>query len=343
MLRIEKSTGSLIRLPDSSTQDSGLLERYDIQKMIRNYAPDFFKELGEALLLIGEEVQPAEFVKDRIDLLALDTEGTAVVIELKRGGDNKLQLMQGISYAGMVAEWSPDRILQQFASFVNKPLESARDELEQFLDEGLGTLNQSQRIVLLADQFPYEVLIGSKWLHEKDVRCYRFVLASGESGQVFLTCPRVYPPLELTETASKPAVSGLTTGYSTWDEALENGVENPAVKQFFQQELANGVENTLAGGWLYYRVGNRRMFSVGPRRPHAYVWQYDRFDDDVAFWRSLLGESAEVRIVDHGRSLRFLLKTEEQFVKFKNALNQDLVNKHFIDAGEDEAPPEPPT
>jgi len=196
MLRLDKSTGALVRLADSSTQGAGLLERSDIQKMIRQNAGDFFKELGEDLLLIGEEVQPADFVKDRIDLLALDSEGTAVIIELKRGADNKLQLMQAISYAGMVSEWDSERILRQYAIFVKKPIEDARDELEQFLNEGLGTLNQSQRIVLLPDQFPYEVLIGSKWLPEKDIRCYRFVLAEGELSQIFVTCPRVYPPLE---------------------------------------------------------------------------------------------------------------------------------------------------
>ena len=266
MLRIDKGTGSFVRLTDSSTASAGLLERYDIQKMIRQGSADFFKEIGEDLLLIGEEVQPAEFVKDRIDLLALDSEGVTVVIELKRGADNKLQLMQAVSYAGMVSEWEPERVLRQYAGFAKKPLEDARDDIEQFLDEGLGTLNQSQRVILLADQFPYEVLIGSKWLREKDLRCYRFVLAEGDAGQIFLTCPRAYPPLELTETASKPGTSAVTSGYSDWATALSEGVENLAVKSFFQAGLDSGAENTLAGGQLYYRIGDRREFSSVPAK-----------------------------------------------------------------------------
>lgn len=340
MLRIDKSTGSLIRLTDSSTHGAGLLERYDIQKMIRQSANAFFKEMGEDLILIGEEIQPADFVKDRIDLLALDPEGATVVIELKRGTDNKLQLMQAVAYAGMLSEWEPERVLRQYSTFAAKAIDDARDDLEQFLGEALGTLNQSQRIILLADQFPYEVLVGSKWLREKDVRCYRFVLAEDDTHQVFLTCPRVYPPLELTETVTKSRVAGVTTWHGDWGTLLDESVDNPTVKSFFEKEIAAGVENTLAGGWIYYRIANRREFSTSPRRKHAYVWQYDRFDGDLEFWKSRLSDPAHVSINNQGKSLSFRLITEEDFKAFKASLAQDLPEKEFLSPAQE--PSEPP-
>ena len=69
--------------------------------MICNSPDEFFKEMDEELLLLGEEVKPAEFVDDRIDLLAIDKQGSVVVMELKRGS-NKLHLLQALAYASIV-------------------------------------------------------------------------------------------------------------------------------------------------------------------------------------------------------------------------------------------------
>ena len=61
--------------------DVGIRERSDLQQMIKASPEPFFRELGERVLLIGEELRPAEFVDDRIDLLAVDETGCAVIIE----------------------------------------------------------------------------------------------------------------------------------------------------------------------------------------------------------------------------------------------------------------------
>ncbi len=76
--------------------------------MIRNSPADFFAELGEGLLPVVEESRPSEVVDDRIDLLALDRDGSAMLAKFKRGA-HKLQLLQALSYAAMVADWNPAR------------------------------------------------------------------------------------------------------------------------------------------------------------------------------------------------------------------------------------------
>lgn len=146
MLRLDKIGKSLHRLQPKKLADAGFLERTHVQQMIRQNAGDFFAELGETLLLIGEEIEPTDFVADRIDLLAIDTEGGVVVIELKRG-NNKLQLLQALGYAGMIAKWPAEKFLEKHAQTA-KNIGDSREEIEQFLEsEDISTLNQSQRII----------------------------------------------------------------------------------------------------------------------------------------------------------------------------------------------------
>ena len=123
----------------------------------RNSAAAFFAELGESLLPVAEEARPSEVVDDRIDLLALDRDGAAVVVELKRGA-HKLQLLQALSYAAMVADWDVERFAQARGAFSGKPPAEAREEIEEFLDADPAGLNDRQRVLLVAEDYDYEVL-----------------------------------------------------------------------------------------------------------------------------------------------------------------------------------------
>ncbi len=88
---------------------------------------------------------PSKDVQDRIDLLTIDREGKVVVIELKRG-NNKLQMLQAISYAGMIAQWSPEAILDRLD-------EQQQEELENFLECDTDQINSAQRVILVAESF----------------------------------------------------------------------------------------------------------------------------------------------------------------------------------------------
>jgi hypothetical protein len=48
----------------------------------------------------------------------------------------------------------------------------------------LDAINRSQRIILLAEAFDFEVLVTAEWLtdrYDMDIRCYRLALESRKS------------------------------------------------------------------------------------------------------------------------------------------------------------------
>ena len=326
MLRIDRKTRNLTRLQNPRLPEAGIQERYDLQQMIRNCSDAFFQEIGEKLLLVGEEVQPSNFVEDRIDLLAVDQEGASVVLELKRSG-HKLQLLQALSYAGMIAKWSRDDFIQARQRLTGKPVREVEEDMEQFLLENAGNVNELQRVILIAEDFDYEVLITAEWLNENydvDIRCYRLVL-SVEDEREFLNCMCIFPPPEITQHTIRRKRCGTSRQVSlkNWDDALAS-IANPAVVDFFQYELDNGRENYLQHRNLYFRKDGKRRFFIGARRDNAYVWQYDRFENDIAFWQEKIGLHIEVQPVNSEQSLRFILKSKEDFTRFIETFNGEF-------------------
>jgi hypothetical protein len=79
------------------------------------------------------------------------------------------------------------------AQFADKSASEIEETLDEFVEGLSAAINKSQRIVLIAEDFDYSVLITAEWLYEKynvDVRCYRLRL-SGDQAAEFLTCERV--------------------------------------------------------------------------------------------------------------------------------------------------------
>lgn len=338
MLRINRSKNSLTRLADPGLGNRGILERYNLQKMIRNSAADFFGELGVDLKIIGEEVRPSPAVADRIDLLAIDDEGAAVIIELKRGSD-KLQLLQSLTYAAMIAKWDADRFVKELARS-NGTDASAEEEMADFLGDAAAALNSRQRIMLLAEEFDYTVLVTAEWLSEKlgfDVHCYRLIISTDGASE-FLSCTCIFPPSEIDDQAArrKNARDRRRNRWSDWQTALA-GIENKSVVDFFAAEIKAGREHKLGTRKLYFDLGEHRRFVVRARQLIANVRQLGRFADDIAFWQGHLSDPVSVKPVAGGERLRFRLRNTEDFRKFQQLLVGELQTKTFTDAGDADA------
>ena len=333
MLRIDRQGRTLRQLEQVRLPQAGLLERNDIQQMILNSPEAFFAEMGEPLLLVGEEVHPTDFVDDRIDLLAIDQQGASVVIELKRG-TNKLQLLQALAYAAMIAKWDRAQLVNQRARLTNKPFDDAEDDIEQFLLEDIDNLNQVQRVLLMAEDFDYEVLVTAEWLTEQydlDIRCYRLAL-SADGQMEFLTCTCIFPPPEITQHAIQRSArrESQPLRWPDWVAALKN-IDNTAVVDFFERQLAAGRQNYLRKRELRFVINGKRRFNVGAKRKHAYVWQRGRFNGDEQFWLEKIGPHIDVKPVRKDKmGLRFFLTSEQDFAQFATALNTELPMADFL-------------
>ncbi|MEY4565231.1 MAG: hypothetical protein RLY14_201 [Planctomycetota bacterium] len=334
MLRIDRKNQSFTLLETPRLADVSISERYDLQEFISNSPQAFFKELGLEVFLVGKEIMPSKSVQDRIDLLAVDKEGNSVIIELKRG-NNKLQLLQAISYAGMMAQWTAEDLLRLLD-------ESHQESLTDFLEVDIEEVNRAQRIVLIAEEFDYALLVGTEWLSKNygvDVMCCRISVAKDAvSGIEYLVCSNVYPAPELFQEATpRGQRSSINTivAWSNWSAALAE-VTNPEMVAFYQGQLSENRESYLRKRILHYRIEGKRRWFVAARQSRAYVWQHGRFDNDIEYWKEGLSENASVKPVKRGRCLSFLLETKNEFAFFQKSVTDVLITTIWNDGVDEE-------
>jgi hypothetical protein len=335
LLRIDKIEKKLVRLTKSALAEADHWER-QLQAMICADPASFCAEIGESLWVIGQEVRPSDAVPDRIDILAVDDVGNAVVIELKRG-THKLQLLQAVSYAGMVSRWPAERFIGTLAANYSQSNDDARAAIEDHTGSDISSINHAQRVLLMAEDFDPALLVAAEWLHGSfgvDIRCYRLQL-SQENGNDYLTCTCIYPPIEIaTLTRGSDTKPGQTaTAWPSWDAALE-AVENTAVKEFVRTELAKHQESRLPYREVIYRIGGKRRFWLSCRKKYAYVWQWGRFEGDDEYWKRVLSEPGHVSQVSEKRGLRFHLTTAADFAAFAKAMGDDLTKVEFSESAD---------
>ena len=169
-----------------------------------------------------------------------------------------------------------------------------------------------------------------------DIRCYRIGLAK-HNEENFLTCTRVYPPPELTEIAIRRRRRrdiGLQASTS-WDDVFKT-IESVSVTAFFKSEIALNVDNRSERKLLIYRRDGKILFRIWAKKRFATVLQSGRFEGDEIYWKTRLGESANIKPRSTGRDLRFRMENESDFSAFKMAWEKDLSNKKFVRAADEE-------
>lgn len=190
-MAIYKMVGDKERLEEvaaTSFGHEGVLERADLQRILRDQP----EVLEEGLLIIAEEFGNWQDSNRRIDLLALDSTGRLVVIELKRGETGQHMDLQAIRYAAMVANMTYQQAVDTCQSYLES--RAADDEtVEEDAGESLirdhlaGIEEESQvirteipRIILASENFSKELTTCVMWLNDSwlrnenlDIKCVR--------------------------------------------------------------------------------------------------------------------------------------------------------------------------
>lgn len=182
MLRIERIGKRLVSFANLKARS--LEEFYELGDFIANSPVQFFGEIGESLLLVANGVRTGDDAESYVDALGVDRNGAAVVVIIT-SAEAKSPLTRAISSASRIAGWERDELLRRIGP-------AASQELRAYLGENYRNLNKQQRVMLIAENFPQELLGTAAWLsgsYGVDIACVEVTLAyDSVSGSEFLNC-----------------------------------------------------------------------------------------------------------------------------------------------------------
>ena len=162
------NTDNLEAVPTTTFESEGLKEREDLQRLLRDQ-PDV---LEEGLFIVAEEYGDWQDSNRSIDLLALDTEGRLVVIELKRTRTGEHSELQAIRYAAMVSNMTFEQIVDAHSQYLaNRGIEgNATSRILAHLGASAG--------------FSAELTTSVLWLRDggMDVSCIKLQLYRSNDG-----------------------------------------------------------------------------------------------------------------------------------------------------------------
>jgi hypothetical protein len=324
MLNFDTTNGKLVSCKETNLIDESILERYGFQAAIIASWDEFCNELGMGqLYYVGSEVIPHDSCRDSIDILALDWDGTPIVIELKRA-KHKLQLLQSLSYAAMLSTWTADDYLRLTA---DKPYH----EDVKCLLEGYDEL-PSPKVVMIAEDYDPEVILTANFLrnHDIDLTAVGVKLVK-HNNDILMSFDRRYPLPGLEDTytprgQSKKRVSEGEEIETTWNDVIEVSKlpwvstaiselkkigfasENP-VKRYFGAKRGTPLGNIVA---VSFRLDNM-MVHVSGQTPEN--------EENLKQLMQLPLESWG-RTGDRRSGWAFRVRTEDDMKRFFKAMNK---------------------
>lgn len=221
----------------------------DAEELLQGWLQEDIGIIDSALLVIGKEVTTD--LGDRLDLLAIDSVGQLVVVELKKSQTPRDVVAQVLGYTAWVSDLSYEEINAITRDYLDRELE---DAFEETFGESLPELiNETQRMIVVASGLDAHVERSLRYLSEKwgvDINAVFFSCLEGSDGRQYLVRSWLEEPSEVERRKTK---SGRATA-STLDQLREMAAERGAEEEFdLAVDLANRCELTF---WRHLRKLN---------------------------------------------------------------------------------------
>jgi hypothetical protein len=287
--RINTESNSIEPLTTRTFGELGFKERSNLQEWIAK-EPSC---LGEELLVIQKEFSGFSDTNERLDLLALDKQGSLVLIENKLDDTGRDVTWQALKYASYCSRFTKEEVRSIYQEFLDKTDSgaNAKERIGEFLDADYEevTINRgnTQRIILIAAHFRKEVTSTVMWLlnFRLSVQCLR-VTPYSMGGQHFLNIEQIIPPQDTEEFQIGLAGKSLDEVEGATEEKNRHKVRREfwtevihamAGKTALFQNISPGVH-----GWIGAGSGVRGVsfnFAAGRAYGRAEVY-IDRGDGD---------------------------------------------------------------
>lgn len=247
-----------------------------LEKHLEDWIENNTDILGETLLIIGRQIIIPE-VKDRLDLLALDPKGNAVIIELKRGKMADPIDMQALRYVSYISKWEFEDFENQAKSYFENLADfNFNEHFENFCNKAgvdeIPDINITQRIIIAGSEVKDKLGSVALWLYEHNIDIKVIEIDSYKEGETLLIQPRIIIPLAINKfsevgKAAKGDVSKpwLTSGKS-WH--LEKRMKAKTKEIFLQldnlirENFSSEPPNYGQKEYVIYSHSNHRWLSV---------------------------------------------------------------------------------
>lgn len=209
MFKINPTQNRIAPLEIKRFGELGFTERRHLQEWLENCPQALAQGDGEELLIIQKEFDGFDDTRERLDLLALDKEGSLVIIENKLDDSGRDVIWQALKYASYCANLSKTQVIDIYQRYLNqkarefgRPAASAADNLIEFLEiDGLEAAQinriKTQRLILVAARYRKEITNTVLWLSQFGIACQCFKVTPYQSGdELFLNCEQIIPTPE---------------------------------------------------------------------------------------------------------------------------------------------------